>query len=518
MTWSAEFRALLAARTQRWRIRVRALTWYDTALTQGVKTQYWEAKNYRRTAGDEGYLIDLGPIQGSTIAPPDFGTSWGTFSFSLATPLLSGNRITRGQLCMVEAGGEDWPESQFEPIAIGQVWNIRGDAHSVTVECRDVFAALATRITQSLTDSRLFSELGVTTLASGYNPADATMRLTSVAGFERETGGAGLVQVEDNSGNLYFVTFTGISGTDLTGLTPGVLDTTAANAGAGKTVRCVAYIPDHPIRVALKLLTSTGTGTNGPYDTLPDSWGYAIPQAMVDVFASDRHRFLSAPTTGSDAWEAYSIEPQDDGIAWIRDGLQIGGWVLCIRQGRIAVRAVPDLTGGPLGSPYAYFTAASLANPDIVEGSLPEVEWYDQGYDHESRQVTIKTVSTTGTRAEVLETLPAELEHVIDASAYLHDNEAAWIVSLGRRLAPWHLRVPERITLETSCGLAASVAAGDVVELTTDRYAGRFWPLAERRCLVLGSTWSLTTGTGSLTLALLPTDLEVGLTPVVEGP
>ena len=517
MSWSPAFKALLNQPSRGWRVRVRSLTWYDS-FQVGFRTLAWEYTNYRLGAGDEGYLIDLGTINGATIAPPDFRTSWGTFSFTVAQPLRTGSVISRGQLCVVEAGGVDWSPQDFEPVAIGQVWSIRGDAHSITVECRDVLASLTTRITQSNVDARLFSELGTTTLSSGYSPGDATMSLTSVTGFEFETGGTGLVQVEDNQGELSFVSFTGISGNDLTGLTHSLLDTTSANAGSGNTVRCVAYIPDHPIDVALKLLLSTGAGTNGPLDTLPDSWGYALPEAMVDTLVSQKHKFHSQPLTGSTSWEAYSLEPQEDGIAWIRDSLQLGGWVMVVRQGRIAIRAIPDHTGGPVGSPLGYQSTIELDNSDLLEGVLPEVEWYDQGYDREWRQVRLATVSTTGTRSEKLQTMPAGALVEIDISAYLHDNESAWITSLGRRLAPWYLRVPERITLEVTCGQAAQVAAGDTVRITTDRYAGRMWPLERHLALVLSSSFDLLRGTGTLVLSILPSDLDVNAAPLEEAP
>ncbi len=48
--------------------------------------------------------------------------------------------------------------------------------------------------------------------------------------------------------------------------------------------------PDHPINLALKVLTSTGTpGVNGPYDTLPAHQGAAVPQTLV---ATDILEFL----------------------------------------------------------------------------------------------------------------------------------------------------------------------------------------------------------------------------------
>jgi len=41
--------------------------------------------------------------------------------------------------------------------------------------------------------------------------------------------------------------------------------------------------PDHPLTIALKVLTSTGAGVNGPYDVLPATMGAAVPNTLVNT-------------------------------------------------------------------------------------------------------------------------------------------------------------------------------------------------------------------------------------------
>lgn len=41
--------------------------------------------------------------------------------------------------------------------------------------------------------------------------------------------------------------------------------------------------PDHPLTIALKVLTSTGAGVNGAYDVLPSSQGAHVPNTLVNV-------------------------------------------------------------------------------------------------------------------------------------------------------------------------------------------------------------------------------------------
>lgn len=50
-------------------------------------------------------------------------------------------------------------------------------------------------------------------------------------------------------------------------------------------VKEVIAFQEHPISIALKVLTSTGAGTNGTYDTLPSHWALGISQSLIKVSA-----------------------------------------------------------------------------------------------------------------------------------------------------------------------------------------------------------------------------------------
>ena len=47
-----------------------------------------------------------------------------------------------------------------------------------------------------------------------------------------------------------------------------------------------------PYDLILKILTSTGAGTNGVYDVLPVTWGLAIPQSMIDIATFEYERSI----------------------------------------------------------------------------------------------------------------------------------------------------------------------------------------------------------------------------------
>ena len=68
--------------------------------------------------------------------------------------------------------------------------------------------------------------------------------------------------------------------------TTGRFDATEVNVANHNDCEQVDALYGHPGEVALQLVTSTGLGTNGSYDTLPERCGLAIPQSMIDTFES----------------------------------------------------------------------------------------------------------------------------------------------------------------------------------------------------------------------------------------
>jgi hypothetical protein len=73
--------------------------------------------------------------------------------------------------------------------------------------------------------------------------------------------------------------------------------------------------PSHPITLALQVLLSTGTQTNGPYDVLPKENGAAVPQALVDVAGLE---LLRSQLPAGLLLEFRESEPQD-AKGWIEE-------------------------------------------------------------------------------------------------------------------------------------------------------------------------------------------------------
>ncbi len=66
--------------------------------------------------------------------------------------------------------------------------------------------------------------------------------------------------------------------------------------------------PEHPLTIALKVLTSTGVGSNGPYDVLPASQGAAVPQTLV---AADVIEFVRDSVLPGVQMSFREVEPAD---------------------------------------------------------------------------------------------------------------------------------------------------------------------------------------------------------------
>lgn len=101
----------------------------------------------------------------------------------------------------------------------------------------------------------------------------------------------------------------------------------------------------NPINIALQLLTSTGTGTNGAYDVLPAVNGLGIPVAMIDVAG------LEALRDAEYAGETYdfSITEPAQGKAFIEEELwaTMNAYPVVRQDGKIGARRYKQ-TGSPL--------------------------------------------------------------------------------------------------------------------------------------------------------------------------
>lgn len=491
MGWSAQFRDGLA-RALPMRHRVRSLPGPTGAEATG--------RGWTLTAGAESLGVVLALTGSSTAGAhldvPSWSSSIGGFTIALvgdARPLLQ--RIWRGQFVAHEVSFDG---AAWEPVQLGVVDDLHGgDDGRWYLDCLDGLAALRSRYTTSEREQPLFSLYGLTDaegedginsntslLGEAYNPGNEASLTVATNTLYGDTDGGRLAVIDPLSPGRFFYRFTGTSGTDtLTGGTDGVYGTTARARVAGTRMQAVPFVEDHPCNIARKILASNGrtsdtpsASANGPWNTLPRTWGYGIPDRLLDHEDMDDWVRLTSPASGSAGWTMISELEQRDGLGYLQGWLARGGFFLTIRQGRYSCRGVVD----PAGMSEATFTGASsmgrLSGAFIVPGSLRWSAWGGSS-SVEYRRVKVYTGSQSPqATAEVTDTIrsqPCEDEYPVPLQDTIWSNERAHQRLLLQRLAPWVLTLCERLQVDCVHPLAKGLAVGDIVILDFAHWGGR---------------------------------------------
>ena len=81
------------------------------------------------------------------------------------------------------------------------------------------------------------------------------------------------------------------------------------------------------------------------------------------------------------------------------------------------------------------------------------------------------SASSTST-TESIGSYPGEATATIDVSGQVFANESAIRTEVGGRLAPWRLRIPERLAVRCTMRMA-TLAPGDIVAVTLSGVTGR---------------------------------------------
>jgi hypothetical protein len=417
-------------------------------------------------------------LMGASLTPGTWESTIGGFSFSVIDPSAFRGDWVRGSLIALKMGFNIKDPAAFDTVAVGVLSNIsrNPDGVSWTINCMDIVSALKSRHTTTMSALPLFTNAGTeTTLAVAYTVTDTTLDLASATGFERNSNGSGtgVVKVTPDSGDDFYLTYTGITSNQLTGVSAaGQFGTTAGAAGIGNAAIAVVYLSGHPLDIVRKIITSTGSASNGGHDTEAASWGYALPQEILDRDdIADYESQVVKVASGSYTWSVLVEAPIDNGFSWMADLLKPAGIFLAMRQGELTVRAVQN----PEGKTANLY----LANYEITDDDIIEIEahdHYDASVPVEFGEVDFTTATGTTTKSEnspaTVATLPAQKTTTYDLSTVVFDNESETRTEWAARLRLWALRVPERLTVR--CHLYMMQATvGDVVLLTTNQTQGR---------------------------------------------
>ena len=476
MGWTATFIAALRAPSQRWGAFLR---WVGGGwgAAVGGPALFTSAAKLHPTA--PAVITDPVTYQGQGITLGTWAPSYGTLSVGLAGVAalrLALTSIPKGSPVMLQLRpGGGFPTDVF----LGQVQDITGRLPDSQVVIWDIIAAMRSRWDSDLsTDtSQAFKPGNSQPLAANYSPGDTTLTFGSsgaLASFDRETGGTGLVLVTPSSGSPFYLTWTGKSGSTLTGVsTTGQRNTTAVGASIADQVQGQVYIVGHPMDIARKVMSSTGTGANGAWDVLPASWGFGISDAYIDHVDISTWRALLSPSAGSYELRMIIEGPADDGLTAIQSLLSLAGVWMCQRQGRITVRAVVDITtAGGGGAPVAM----SIDRTNVLE--WVEFYQYDSAIalEHYGVRVDYYQPSAFGGAADESSgapaTQPTGYRMTYDATALIGQNELNIANDIAERIRPWACRRPSVGTM--ICTLdAARLVPGDVVSVTSPAYMDR---------------------------------------------
>lgn len=399
--------------------------------------------------------------QGSSVSagvlhPGDWSTTFGSLTVAIRSGIDHRRSMPRGSLARLMVGFDGWDEDAYQPVFVGQLQDIRWAGGAWSHEFRSLVGSLQGRFARA-PGQRLFADLQQTTLSSAYSPSDTTINLTDTSGLDKLSTGEYLIQITPDSGDPFFLLGTGKTATEMNGATTtGQLGTTAAAASSGNRVDLCAYLELQPVEIALALLTSTGAANNGPYDLGPETWGYAIPVAHVDIDDSYITTQIAKPTSGAPVWDVYSVSSLDDGGGWLRSLLAPAGLWLCDRQGAITVRGA-DAPGAGL------YELASILDSEIVE-----IRSYSAWDPSQPVEYSLLQIATAGNSSisdtDDIESRPSIFNRYAELP-WISQNESAWRDRLIERLSRWSQVVPEAFEIVVAGWRLAGLCPGDLVLL-----------------------------------------------------
>ena len=447
------------------------------------------------TADAQSLGVVIADTGGRTLgASLDIGT-WqstiGAWSVDLVgDPAALFQRIAKGQRVVheVSLGGGAW-----EPVQSGVVHDYSADdTGRGRLECLDPTAMLRSRTTTTADELPLFAGFGLTdaededgltaaraTLAESYEANDqSTLLVAGVTPFTyADTSGGRLATIGPLGARRFYYRYTGTSGTQtLTGGTDDVYGTRARYNAGDDWAQVVPFVEDHPLDIARKILCSTGsssdtptTPANGTYDTLPRTWGFAVPDWLIDHDDIDQWKPRLTPASGASDWTMITEYVQPDGLAYLQSWLARAGLFITHRQGRLTVRGVVDPDGMSEASESGSTSMGYLSGADVVPGSLRWSAWDGTEYS----EVRAFTATHDSAVSGAVKTFPNGRSYWVDLRDTIWSNESAHQALICARLAPWLLTIPERLEIDVVHPLARGLAPGDVVRLDFPHWGGR---------------------------------------------
>ncbi|NDF54305.1 MAG: hypothetical protein EB145_08935 [Proteobacteria bacterium] len=211
MSWSIAFKNALAQSPYEWSFLLRVV---GVGNAPGVGY-------VASSIPGNGYAV-IGRnirINGSSLKYGQWTSTLGSFTMDLVGSIQILKRsITRGTFVELQAGRPDWPTSEYQTIAIGQVQQLSGRSPQIaTLTCRDLLSALRCRPTTTADHLSLGYRIdgASTTNTADYTPGDTSISVGSTSGFGVGSGGSAVLVTPSTGDDPFILRYSGTSGAAL---------------------------------------------------------------------------------------------------------------------------------------------------------------------------------------------------------------------------------------------------------------------------------------------------------------
>ena len=192
----------------------------------------------------------------------------------------------------------------------------------------------------------------ITTVASTWNPSQTSLDVVRTDQFTKANATDGVLYCIPSSGSPFYMHWSAKNDTTDIFTVSGQADhpstASASVLQVGDQVHNAARVLAAPHVVFAQLVTSTGNGTDGPDDVLPEAYGNGAPlhYSFFDRADADISQTYIQPSTGTFyQWDLVFREPLTGGLRGIMDiAAKVGQWPV-MRQNSFSWRGCSDPTG-----------------------------------------------------------------------------------------------------------------------------------------------------------------------------
>ncbi len=462
--------------------------------------------------------ITKATIQGTQVIPHRWSVSFGGFEVELVGDILQYTQsLMRGAIAFlsVELRGL----TGRELIGIGQLDQIRGQRGVFRATFKDILSAFQSRIDTRSSGTRQFSKLFFdtlieTTVASTWTN-DATLHVADGSSFTKSSSHRGLLYCTPSSGDPFYLGWDSYDNSTkrfTLSSTTGVHPTQGSSVTlqVGDKIRNAVRIAAAPHALFAQIVSSTGAGTNGSNDVLPNSYGTGVPLPHSFFDAADAqltNTYITNASGGPYGLDFSAIAPLDNGLRSIADIFStVGQWPV-MRQNSFSWRGCFDPTGRFARQPA---TAAHITDLDIID--LDDVDFFDPNLKAVFMQSSM-IYNTSGTSTVRTNSFSKSLptNGSIDRDFGFYYNPSFDEESMGQadrdRMAIWDFYNWARISMRVSLKFA-TLCAGDKIELSSrfivDQYTQPDRTYIRRPAMVLEIGYNINNRTCDLVIGVPP--------------